>query len=220
MSEGQSQEGPKEKSVDKLGPSNVLDSVFCDGGPMPPAKLSLRGFAFLLDIVLVVAVASIIVWKVVLPQTNPGAFHELMEWSEQVVAWWSAGSTDRSSTPPEASKELMRALRLANELQLLIAWLYFALGEAFFSGTTLGKRIFRLKSVSTITLGPPQFMAGMVRGGMKTIILFWLFPLLLLANFIALFFNKRRQLGHDWMSRTAVVDEKYLSQLHYDDSEA
>ena len=97
-------------------------------------------------------------------------------------------------------------------LQLLIAWVYFAFGEALFAGTTLGKKIFRLKSVSTVTLGPPPFTAGIVRGGMKTILLFWLFPVLLVANFIALFFNKRRQLGHDWMSRTAVVDEKYLNR--------
>jgi uncharacterized RDD family membrane protein YckC len=47
---------------------------------------------------------------------------------------------------------------------------------------------------------------------MKTILLFWLFPLLFASNFIALLFNRRKQLGHDWFSRTAVIDEKYAEQ--------
>lgn len=200
------------KAVEKLGPENVLDSVFSDGGPMPPAKLKLRGFAFLLDVILVTAVASVIIWKIVLPQSHPGAMNELMVWSQEILDWWSTPNTERESIPPEASKELIRALTLANELQLLIAWIYFALGEALFSGSTLGKRIFRLKSVSTVTLGPPTLIAGIVRGGMKTILLFWIFPILFIINFIVLFFNKRRQLGHDWMSRTAVIDEKYLNR--------
>lgn len=204
--------GQPKKDLKQIGPNNVLDSVFSDDGPMPPAKLSLRGFAFALDVILVTAVASVIIWKIVLPQSHPGAFHELMQWSEQVLNWWQTPAQERGETPPEAGTELMRALTLANELQLLIAWLYFALSEALFAGSTLGKRIFRLRSVSTITLGPPQFMAGIVRGGLKTIILFWIFPIFFVANFIALFFNKRRQLGHDWFSRTAVVDEKYLNR--------
>ncbi|MGB0744785.1 MAG: hypothetical protein ACPGSB_09685, partial [Opitutales bacterium] len=53
-------------------------------------------------------------------------------------------------------------------------------------------------------------LAGITRGGLKTIALFWLFPIFFLATFIALFFNKRRQLGHDLCARTAVVDEKYV----------
>ena len=207
--ESEEPNGQRPKSVKQLGPENVLDSVFSDSGPMPPAKLILRAFAFLLDVILVTAAASVIVWKIVLPQSHPGAMNELMIWSQELLDWWGA---PKESPPPEASNGLMRALTLANELQLLIAWVYFAFGEALFAGTTLGKKIFRLKSVSTVTLGPPPFTAGIVRGGMKTILLFWLFPVLLVANFIALFFNKRRQLGHDWMSRTAVVDEKYLNR--------
>ena len=49
---------------------------------MPPAKLILRAFAFLLDVILVTAAASVIVWKIVLPQSHPGAMNELMIWSQ------------------------------------------------------------------------------------------------------------------------------------------
>jgi uncharacterized RDD family membrane protein YckC len=53
-------------------------------------------------------------------------------------------------------------------------------------------------------------MTGIVRGGLKTMVLFFAFPLALIATFVAMFFNKRRQLGHDLLSRTAVIDEKYM----------
>jgi uncharacterized RDD family membrane protein YckC len=32
------------------------------------------------------------------------------------------------------------------------------------------------------------------------------------ATLSALFFNKRRQMGHDLMSRTAVIDEKLVNK--------
>ncbi|MFP4156829.1 MAG: RDD family protein [Opitutales bacterium] len=196
----------------ELRPETALDSVFCDGGPMPPARLWLRGLAFVLDFILVTAVASVIIWKIALPQSHPGAFHELMIWTEEVLEWMGDPSrSEDEGTVPKPGEELQAALTVAHELQLLTFWIYFALGEAFFGGSSLGKRICRLRSMSTVTLGPPPVLSGIVRGGLKTILLFWIFPILFAANFIALFFNRRRQLGHDWFSRTAVVDEKYLN---------
>lgn len=192
-----------------IKPDNVLDSILGEGGPMPTARFSLRGLALLLDCILMTAVASVIIWKVVLPQSHPGAFGELMQWSQEWVAW--LGNRGAETTIPEPSKQLMRALATANELQLFIFWLYFATGEAFFAGSSLGKRICRIRSISTITLGPPPILAGIIRGGLKTVTLFWLFPVAFAASFLALFFNKRRQLGHDLFARTAVVDEKYAN---------
>ena len=212
MSEHDSNEPRPPKLPEKeLQPETVLDSVFSDGGPMPPARLRLRALAFVLDFILVTAVASIIIWKIALPHSHPGAFHDLMIWTEQLFEWVGDSARPEDSTPPQPSKELAKALTLANEPQLLTFWIYFAFGEAFFGGSSLGKRICRLRSISTVTLGPPPILSGIVRGGLKTILLFWIFPILFAANFIALRFNKRRQLGHDWFSRTAVVDEKYLS---------
>ncbi len=155
------------------------------------------------------AVASIIIWKLVLPQSHPGAFGELMQWSQEVVAWAEQQAPEKPM--PEPSKQLARALGVANELQLLIFWLYFAGGEAFFGGSSLGKRICRIRSVSTVTLGPPNFLSGITRGGLKAITLLWLFPIVFAATFLALLFNKRRQLAHDLCARTTVVDEKYVN---------
>lgn len=175
---------------------------------MPTAKFSLRALALMLDGILMTAVASIIIWKLVLPQSHPEAFGELMQWSQELMIWFENGGADTAM--PEPSKQLLPALGVANELQLLIFWLYFAIGEAFFAGSSLGKRICRIRSVSTVTVGPPPIFAGIIRGGLKTVTLFWLFPVAFAATFLALFFNKRRQLGHDLLARTAVVDEKYI----------
>lgn len=192
-----------------IKPGNVLDSIFSASGPMPTAKLPLRALALVLDGILMTAVASVIIWKIVLPQSHPGAFGELMQWSQDLMAWLGAGG---SGTPmPQPSQSLALALGVANELQLLTFWLYFAIGEAFFAGSSLGKRICRIRSISTVTLGPLPILAGITRGGLKTLVLFWLFPLAFAATFLALLFNKRRQLGHDLFARTAVVDEKYAN---------
>jgi len=190
---------------------SLLDSVFRKDGPMPPASVRLRGFAFLLDFILISAVASVIIWKIALPQSHPAAFTELTEWSQTVITWYGERTTAPEAAFPEPSKNLTRALSVANELQMLCFWLYFALGEAFFGGSSLGKRICRIRSVSTVTLGAPPIMAGIVRGGLKTLTLYLFFPFGMIATLGALFFNKRRQMGHDMMSRTAVIDEKCIN---------
>lgn len=207
MSQGPERSGQDSHPTNK--PDNVLDSIFNADGPMPTARFSLRALALILDGILMTAVASVIIWKVVLPQSHPGAFSELMQWSQEVMTWMENPEPDTAL--PEPSQELARALSVANELQLLIFWIYFAIGEAFFAGSSLGKRICRIRSISTITLGPPAIFAGIVRGGLKTVTLFWFFPIAFAATFLALFFNKRRQLGHDLCARTAVADEKHIN---------
>lgn len=203
-------EAPEPDSPPPIKPNNVLDSVFRDDGPLPPARLGIRTFAFLLDFILVTAVATVVIWKVVLPQSHPGAFSEFVEWGQQIIHWSQEGS--QTDAPiPLPNRNLAEALNNANDLQVLIFWLYFALGEALF-GSSLGKRACRLQTVSTITLGPPSFISGVIRGGIKTAAIFFLPPLALIATLCALFFNRRRQLGHDLLSRTAVIDEKHLPQ--------
>ena len=228
-----SPEKPDPHTPPPIKPDNVLDSILSEGGPMPSAKFALRGLAFLLDFILITAVASVIVWKIALPQSHPGAWYELSNWSESYAHWYAeesgqevpdiallqkaiftTGAAFMSQVPPtgpEGSDELNEALQVSYEIRFLIFWLYFAVGEGFFNGISLGKRICRIRSVSTVTLSKPPVLSGIVRGGMKTISIFWLFPILFVGTFIALFFNKRRQLGHDLFARTAVVDEKFVN---------
>lgn len=201
-------EGPQQV---RPSAGNLLDSVFRKDGPMPPASIGIRGLAFFLDFILISAVASIIIWKIALPQSHPAAFTELTEWTQAVGTWWGDRATAVDAPLPEPSKNLAEALIIANELQMLCFWLYFALGEAFFAGSSLGKRICRIRSVSTVTLDKPPIMAGIIRGGLKTLTIYFFFPIGMIATLVTLFFNKRRQMGHDMMSRTAVIDEKLVN---------
>ena len=199
----------KEKSV---SPSEhtLLDSVFHKKGPMPPTNVGLRALAFILDFVLVSVVGSVIVWKFALPQSHPAAFSELIQWSESMIAWYADRENSPEAPIPNPSKSLKQALAVANEIQLLIFWIYFAIGEAFFAGSSLGKRICCICSVSTVNLSSPPIMAGIVRGGLKTLTIYLFFPVGMIATIATLFFNKRSQMGHDLISRTVVIDEKYL----------
>jgi uncharacterized RDD family membrane protein YckC len=190
---------------------NPLNAVFSDTGPMPPARIGIRALAFLLDFILISAVATVLIWKILLPQSHPGAFPEFLEWGEQLLEWVASEQPDRS-TPPAPSHNLAEALNYASDLQLLIFWLYFALGEAFFAGS-VGKVACRLRTVSTVTLAPPPFITGVIRGGLKTAVLFLIPPLGLLVALAALWFNRRRQMGHDLLARTVVVDERHLQAI-------
>jgi len=201
------QPDPKERPD---SPGTVLDSVFRADGPLPPAGLGLRTLAFAMDFILLSILSAFISWQWIIPQSYPEAWNEFRAFTEAFVAWMQAGD---GTAAPEPSHNLSRALVLASEIQVIVFWVYFAAGEAFFHGSSLGKRTCRIRSVSTVTLGPLPVFAGLVRGGLKTVcIFFWLgvLPIGLIATWCGLFFNRRRQLGHDLLSRSAVVDERSM----------
>jgi uncharacterized RDD family membrane protein YckC len=177
---------------------------------VPPARIGIRSLAFTLDFLLATAIATILVWKIFLPMSHPGSFFELNLWVEQLLEWMQSAEPTRENMP-KANQDLLAALRYASEVQLLTFWAYFGIGEVFLGGS-LGKRACRLRSISTITLGPLPFFNAILRAGIKTAVLFLLTPLLIIATLVALCFNKRRQMGHDLLARTAVIDEKNLKQ--------
>jgi uncharacterized RDD family membrane protein YckC len=178
---------------------------------MPPARLGIRALAFLLDFILLTALATFIIWKIAMPQAHPGALAEFHTWTQSFLSWISDSNTNNNIAQPKWSENLTEALTYARDLQILIFWLYFGIGEAFFGGSSLGKSACRLRSISTVTMSTPPIMAGIARGGLKTLTLFFVFPIALLATLGTLLFNKRRQMGHDLLSRTVVIDEKYLN---------
>lgn len=212
MSDSQQKNKAADSSALTSDSINLLDSVFKDDGSLPPARIGIRSLAFLLDLILVSSVATIIIWKIILPQTHPGTFHEFILWGEQLTNW--INSNERSGiTLPKPNHNLSIALNFANELHLLIFWLYFALSEALFA-VSLGKKACRLRTISTITLSPPPFLTGVIRGGLKTAAFFFIPPVGLIVSISVLLFNKRRQMGHDLLSRTIIIDEKMLSNMN------
>ncbi|CAI8276530.1 MAG: Uncharacterised protein [Opitutia bacterium UBA7350] len=200
----------------KSKPSTVLETILADDGPMPAAHMGIRILAFILDFVLCLAIATILIWKIILPASHPGIFLEFNAWTEQLLQWLQ-NTESTIETMPRPGKDLLAALRHASEIQLLIFWAYFGLGEIFLAGS-LGKRACRLRTVSTLTLGALNPLAAFLRAGVKTAACFFLFPICFIANLIALCFNARRQLGHDLIARTAVIDEKYLKNEPYTQS--
>ncbi|MEZ7843210.1 MAG: RDD family protein [Opitutales bacterium] len=192
-----------------IKPGNPLDSVLCDNGPMPPARFVIRALAFCLDLALILGVSALIL-KVTLFESFPEA---ASIWADYNVAMQNLDYAkrmifDMNGTNPE----LFEIISYALGTTITAAWFYFSTGEAFFGGSSLGKRCCRLRSISTITLGDPTIFSGIVRGGLKTIMLFSFGIIGWAAILIPLLFNKRRQMGHDLLSRTAVIDETQLQR--------
>lgn len=190
--------------------NRLLDSILAQDGPMPAARLHIRGLAFALDFILLTAISLLIIWKFVMPINHPGTFYDFSQWMNNWIHWFQTGGSSNGTAAPQMSQELSEGLRFAQDLQLLIFWIYFAVGEVFFSGSSLGKRICRLRSISTITLGPLPWLTGIVRAGLKTLAIFLLFPISIIITLMGVFFNRRGQMLHDLLSRTAVIDEHNL----------
>lgn len=176
---------------------------------MPPARFVIRALAFCLDLALILGVSALIL-KVTLFESFPEA---ASIWADYNVAMQNLDYAkrmifDMNGTNPE----LFEIISYALGTTITAAWFYFSTGEAFFGGSSLGKRCCRLRSISTITLGDPTIFSGIVRGGLKTIMLFSFGIIGWAAILIPLLFNKRRQMGHDLLSRTAVIDETQLQR--------
>ncbi|MGJ8639378.1 MAG: RDD family protein [Opitutaceae bacterium] len=196
-----------------LKPSNVLDSIFQPNGPMPAAGIGFRGLGFLLDFVLLVGLSTVLLVNFGLPANHPSAVFDIREWFDTVWAWAEVAQTQpisERSTPPDVPPALFEALSYSINVMFVIFWVYFGTCEAFFNGTSLGKRLCCIRTVSTVTLGAQPILTGIIRGGIKTTMVFILFPVTAPLTLIGLLFNKRRQLLHDLLSRTAVIDERMM----------
>jgi uncharacterized RDD family membrane protein YckC len=180
-------------------PSNqapkLLDSILAPEGPMPATRFTIRAFAFLLDFILVTAI--------LLPAYHPETFQAFQVWLQEFTAYSQA---DSQAPLPEMSLALKSGLNFALEMQILFFWCYFAANETFFSGVSLGKKIFSIRSIHTITLEPPSVISGITRASLKTLAVTFLFPLFLCISVSCMLFNKRKQTGHDLISQTAVID--------------
>lgn len=200
------QNGPP-KLPPPLKPSNLLDSIFQPKGPMPAAGIGIRALAFFLDFILLYGIAGLLVYKFGWPANYPGAYFEFNEWSQTLWSW-AQNTSAQKGPPPEMSESLMAAFGYALNLMFMTFWAYFGASEAFFGGSSLGKRLCCLRTVSTVTLSRPPIFTGIVRGGLKTTVIFIVFPISAPLTLFGLLFNKRHQMLHDMLSRTAVIDER------------
>jgi uncharacterized RDD family membrane protein YckC len=181
----------------------LLDSIFAPDGPMPATRFSIRVYAFLLDFILITAFWMLALNNFLLPNFHPETFEAFQIWLQKVADYSQA---DSLAPLPEMSPALQSGLNFALEMQILFFWCYFAANETFFSGLSLGKKIFSIRSIHTVTLEPPTVISGITRASLKTLAVTFLFPLFLCISVACMLFNKRKQTGHDLISQTTVID--------------
>lgn len=181
----------------------LLDSILGPDGPMPATRLTIRTYAFLLDFILITAVWMLALSNFLLPHYHPETFEALQAWLQAVADF---SQTDHQAPLPEMSLELKSGLNFVLEMQILFFWCYYAANETFFSGVSLGKKIFSIRSIHTVTLEAPTVISGITRASLKTLAVTFLFPLFFCISAACIFCNKRKQTGHDLISQTAVID--------------
>lgn len=177
---------------------------------LPEPSMAFRGLAFLLDYILVLLLATLIILQVILPLNPSFSLEALNHWLEAYLNWAESNSETAAPIPNDSVQSI---LLLITESFTIIFILYFLLCDTLFKGSSIGKKIFNLK---TITLTPrdsiPIFHAS-IRAISKTIILFYFFPVLFLVAALTKRFHKSKQWGHDLISQTKVIDEYKLNQM-------
>lgn len=184
--------------------------ISLDSDKLPEPSIAFRGLAFILDYILVALLATLIILQVILPLNPSFSLEALNEWLEAYLTW---AESNNETAAPIINDSAQSILLLITESFSIIFILYFMLCDTLFKGSSIGKKIFNLK---TITLTPrdsiPVFHAG-IRAISKTILLFYFFPLLFLVAALTKSFHKSKQWGHDLISHTKVIDEFKIETL-------
>lgn len=174
----------------------------------PPAPFIYRALASILDILLAFVLISMLLKQVILPYYDGQAFSELKsifyQSQQPIGAEGSAFAfTSLNQYPPEVQKLINYALGVS----MLLLWVYFGVLDMLLHGKSLGKRVFRLKVVNSIHFKELNVFEYLVRSIIKGLCLTVIFPAVLLLNLLPALLSKRRQCGHDWISRSMVVED-------------
>lgn len=182
-----------------------------EGNPTP-VGFTLRLVAFLFDYVLITVFLFTILTTWILPDFYPGFIMDLETLANEQA---------RLSQAKASTKEILilhgnfmqrhnSAFETINTFYLFTFWIYFSFSEYFLTGTTLGKKMFKLRVVDADTLSEPSPRATFIRNCLKSMAACILFPLLA-VSFLLCIFNRRRQTGHDWVARTIVIRDNPAS---------
>jgi len=177
---------------------------------MPTARMSIRLRAFFLDWIFVSVFISMLT-SFIASRLFPEAIDTSNQWIRDFIQWLSRDALRKDTPMPRWNEALANFMSFAQLLSFICFSLYFTIAEAFFSGYTFGKSICRIRTINIVTLKKPFLLSTILRSLLKALSL--LSPIIMLATLIVLQFNKRRQMGHDILCRTVVVDERYLSSI-------
>ena len=174
----------------------------------PPANIMLRSIAFLLDMFLIIFITLTI-----LGALYPEGMEVFKNHSQQI-------SNSNSETPDfetitnnleklaEDNPQFYNLMMMSQPLTFFLLLIYFTLSEVLLGGSTLGKKIFNLRTAYRDSPRIPPLGQLFVRSSVKTIAALSLgHPVLfiLVGNFMIAFFRKDRRAGHDLLTRTSVV---------------
>ena len=172
--------------------AQVTDSEY------PPASMLNRTAAFTLDVLLVI----ILVFSFVEPNLN-----EIIELANSFYEQASESSHLKKTNTQleENNSTLLWLVFSSSPLPLLF---YFTMAEILLGGTTLGKKVFNLRTAYRDSPRIPPVGQTFIRSLLKTIsfisvgsiILFFL-----VGNYIIAFFRKDRRTLHDILTKTSVV---------------
>ena len=174
----------------------------------PPANIMLRSIAFLLDMFLVL----FITWTL-LGVLYPEGMEVFMEHSRQLSQSNAEGTdleviTNDLEKLAEENPQFSKLMMMSQPLTFFLLLFYFTLSEVLLGGSTLGKKIFNLRTAYRDSPRIPPLGQLFVRSSVKTISALSLgHPVLflLVGNFMIAFFRKDRKAGHDLLTRTSVV---------------
>ncbi len=168
----------------------------------PLAKPWQRSIAFFLDFFLVFNLSMVLLLVYLLPQKYPGKMAELRQSVQSALE----AKQNLNTIAQTLNSEQLDMAYYCQNINLLVYWMYFMLSDVFLNGSSLGKRVFRLKVLRYRTYEDLNFWDMCMRSAVKALALVWFFPFLL-VNYIIAFFGKSRQAGHDYLARSIVVEE-------------
>lgn len=183
-----------------------------NGADPTPVGFTLRLVAFLFDYVLITVFLFTILTTWILPDFYPGFITDLETLANEQARLSQANASTKEILILHGNfmQRHSSALDTINTFYLFTFWIYFSFSEYFLTGTTLGKKMFKLRVVDADTLSEPSPRATFIRNCLKSMAACILFPLLA-VSFLLCIFNRRRQTGHDWVARTIVIRDNPVS---------
>lgn len=180
-----------------------------------PASLIKRMIAFAMDFILIVLLLQLLAhfmpsfWDIHTEEEFKNLLHQatLLSQEEQMNSDQMADFIMKSDLSPETYEMLMAMVIWACFLPIF----YFFIGERFFSGKTLGKATFGIRSVREGNIQIPaspfrQFFRAVCKG-LSALVLITPFLLPGLLNFLFCFLNRKRRCLHDLIGGTISVQE-------------
>lgn len=165
------------------------------------ASKSSRLIAFLLDTLLIGAFVLMVIGTFVIPQYYGAAAAELKEAIFEVAG---DSSVTQSELLAKVSPQVLEMIHSCQAFSLFGFWLFYALSEIITGGSSLGKKVLSIRTISLRKMARPSYVESFVRAGLKTMALLAFFPFLL-VSFLVIFISKYNQTGHDILTRTVVV---------------